>query len=226
MSKPGDQRAARQPGARQVMLWSEKPEVYEALREELYREFEPSGSSEEYLVQTLLDLRWRRRRLHHYEQITIQNRLAEIREDNQHSRHVDNLRSLASQFSQATSRNKVEALLASLSPLYINTIRQEWPLATGEDEKTWGAKIAKGLSSWKPEPRHEQAQEFMATLDIEAFDIALARIERLDAMIDRTIKRLMQLKTMKQMHARLEPKLINLPPAKDLQQQNGGGSPE
>ena len=50
--------------------------------------------------------------------------------------------------------------------------------------------------------------------------MALARIERLDAMIDRTIKRLMQIKTMKQMHGRLEPKLINLsatknPPAKD-----------
>jgi hypothetical protein len=29
-------------------------------------------------------------------------------------------------------------------------------------------------------------------------------------MIDRTIKRLMQVKTMKQMHSRLEPKLINL----------------
>jgi hypothetical protein len=37
-----------------------------------------------------------------------------------------------------------------------------------------------------------------------------ARIERLDAMIDRTIKRLMQIKTMKQMFDRLEPKLINV----------------
>ncbi len=33
-------------------------------------------------------------------------------------------------------------------------------------------------------------------------------------MIDRTIKRLMQVKTMKQMYGRLEPKLINLTPTK------------
>ena len=68
--------------------------------------------------------------------------------------------------------------------------------------------------------RHEQADEFIAMVDLEAFDMALARLERLDAMIDRTIKRLMQIKTMKQMHGRLEPKLINgsvtkNPPAQD-----------
>ena len=74
--------------------------------------------------------------------------------------------------------------------------------------------------SWKPAPRHEQADEFVEIVDLEEFDMALARIERLDAMIDRTIKRLMQVKTMKQMHRQLEPKLINLsaiksPPAQD-----------
>jgi hypothetical protein len=44
----------------------------------------------------------------------------------------------------------------------------------------------------------------------------LARIERLGAMIDRTIKRLMQLKSMKQMYRRLEPKLISIPAPKDV----------
>jgi hypothetical protein len=111
-------------------------------------------------------------------------------------------------------------LLATLSSLYSNTIRQRWPLQTGEDPNTWGPKIAKGLLSWKPPRRDEQADEFIATVDLETFDMALARIDRLDAMIDRTIKRLMQIKTMKQMYRRLEPKLINLyaiknPPAQD-----------
>jgi hypothetical protein len=52
--------------------------------------------------------------------------------------------------------------------------------------------------------------EFIEIIDFETFDQELARIERLDAMIDRTIKRLMQIKTMKQMLDRLEPKLINV----------------
>jgi hypothetical protein len=154
-------------------------------------------------------------------EITIQKRLDKIREENETSRHIENLRSFASEFNEATSVEKVEALLAPLSSLYSNTIRHQWPLqTTGENANTWGPEIAKGLLSWKPATRHEQADEFIAIIDLEAFDISLARIERLDAMIDRTTKRLMQIKTMKQMHGRLEPKLINgsaikSPPAQD-----------
>jgi hypothetical protein len=206
--------------AKEVMLWSERYEDYEALRADLYLEFTPSGSTEEYLVRTLLDLRWRRRRLDCHEQITIQKRLDEIREVNENSRHVENLRSFASEFDEADSVEKVETILSRLSPLYSNTIRGRWPLQAGEDTNTWGPTIAKGLLSWKPAPRHERADEFVEIVDLEEFDMALARIERLDAMIERTIKRLMQIKTMKQMHGRLEPKLINgsvtkNPPAQD-----------
>jgi hypothetical protein len=55
----------------------------------------------------------------------------------------------------------------------------------------------------------------LEVIDLDELDISLARIERLDAMIDRAIKRLMQVKTMKQMYGRLEPKLINLTPTKE-----------
>jgi len=222
MSNSSKKRNALKHGAnaKEVMLWSERYEDYEALRADLYLEFTPSGSTEEYLVRTLLDLRWRRRRLDCHEQITIQKRLDEIREVNENSRHVENLRSFASEFNEADSVEKVETILSRLSPLYSNTIRGRWPLQAGEDTNTWGPKIAKGLLSWKPAPRHEQADEFVEIVDLEEFDMALARIERLDAMIERTIKRLMQIKTMKQMHGRLEPKLINgsvtkNPPAQD-----------
>src|ERR1700694_1256035 len=109
--------------AKEVMLWSERYEDYESLRADLSLEFTPSGSTEEYLVQTLLDLRWRRRRLECHEQITIQKRLEKNREENENSRHIENLRSFAAQFDEATSAEKVEALLAPLSPLYRNTIR-------------------------------------------------------------------------------------------------------
>jgi len=54
--------------------------------------------------------------------------------------------------------------------------------------------------------------------------MALARIERLDAMIDRTIKRLMQLKTMKQMHGQLEPKLIEVSALKNPSALSESGS--
>jgi hypothetical protein len=150
--------------------------------------------------------------------------LDKIREENETSRHIENLRSFASEFNEATSGEKVEALLARLSPLYSNTVRHRWPTEAGDDASTWGPKIATGLLSWKPAPRHEQADEFIAIVDLEEFDMALARIERLDAMIDRTIKRLMQIKTMKQMYGRLEPKLINLSATNNQSAEDGAGN--
>ena len=107
-------------------------------------------------------------------------------------------------------------MLSLLSPLYRNTIRYRWPLRDGDDPNTWGPRIASGLSAWKPPVRHEEADEFIEAVDLVSFDQHLARIERLDAMIDRTIKRLVQLKSMKQMYRRLEPKLINIPASKDV----------
>jgi hypothetical protein len=211
--------------ATEVMLWSEKYQDYEALRDALYQEFSPSGSTEEYLVRTLLDLRWRRRRLECHEQIVIQQQLDKLHAENENSHHVDNLRSFAPEFDEATSVEQVEAVLAPLSPLYSNTIRNRWPFKTGDDPQKWGPKIAEGLLAWKPAPRHEQADEFVKILDLNEFDMALARIERLDAMIDRTIKRLMQLKTMKQMHSRLEPKLIDVSATKNLPAPGGKENP-
>src|ERR1700682_481272 len=65
--------------AKEVMLWSERYEDYEALRAGLNQEYTPDGSTEEYLVRSLFHLCWRRRRLDCLEQITIQKRLDEIR---------------------------------------------------------------------------------------------------------------------------------------------------
>ncbi len=212
--------------ATEVMLWSERYQDYEALRDALYQEFSPSGSTEEYLVRTLLDLRWRRRRLECHEQIVIQQRLDKIHEENEYSHHVDNLRSFAPEFAKATGVEQVEAVLARLSPIYRNTIGSKWPFKTGDDPQQWGPRIAEGLLAWKPAPRHEQADEFIKILDLDEFDMALARIERLDAMIDRTIKRLMQLKTMKQMHGQLEPKLIEVSALKNPPAPSESGSTE
>jgi hypothetical protein len=211
--------------AKEVMLWSERYEDYEALRDALYQEFTPFGSTEEYLIRTLLDLRWRKRRLECHEQIVTQQRLDKIHAENEYSHHVENLRSFAPEFAEANNVEQVEAVLATLSPIYRNTIRNKWPFKTGDDPQKWGPKIAEGLLAWKPAPRHEQADEFVKILDLDEFDIALARIERLDAMIDRTIKRLMQLKTMKQMHSRLEPKLIDVSATKNLPAPGGKESP-
>jgi hypothetical protein len=194
--------------AQEVMLWSEQYEDYEALRTGAYEEWFPDGLTEEFEVKTLIQLLWRRRRLDRYEQISTQKRLNEIRKNNEESRHIENLTAFASEFNAASAVEQVNALLSTLSPLYSNTIRSRWPLRDGDDPGKWGSRIASGLSAWKVPARHEEADEFLEAIDVEVFDRNLDRTERLDAMIDRTIKRLVQIKTMKQMYGRLKPKLI------------------
>ncbi len=223
MSKSRSKRNALKHGAsaQEVMLWSESYEDYEALRAGLREEWSPQGKTEEYEVNTLLNLLWRRRRLDRYEQIKMQKRLNAVREANQTSNHVENLCSFAPNFNEAKGVEQVEVMLSRLSPLYSNTIRQRWPLRDGEDPNTWGTRIASGLTAWKVPVRHEEGDEFIEIVDLDAIDEALARIERLDAMIDRTIKRIMQIKTMKQMYVRLEPKLINLSATKSFPAQEG-----
>ncbi len=206
--------------ATEVMLWSERYEDYEQLRAELYLEFSPSGSTEEYLVRTLLDLRWRRRRLDCYEQIIMQKELNEIREDNETSREIEKLAAVASEFEGADTVEKVEVIFSGLDPGYSEVIRSHWPLEARADPVAWGSKMRADLAR-RTTVRLEGPDQFIKIFDPDTFDDDLARIERLDAMIDRTIKRLIQVKTMKQMHARLEPKLIDLSATKNPPAQEG-----
>ena len=196
--------------ASEIMLWSETHEEYEALRAGAYQEWCPEGVTEEFEVNTLVQLLWRRRRFDRYEQIGTQKRLDHIRHGNEQSRHIANLKAFAPEFNAADTVEKVNAVLAQLSPLYRNTIHRDLPLKDGDDPCKWGSSIAIALSAWKAPARHEDADEFLATIDVEEmFDRNLVRIERMDAMIDRAIKRLVQIKAMKQMHGQLQPKLVN-----------------
>ena len=124
MSKKSNKQNALKHGAfaREVLLWSEKYEDYEALRVGIDLEYFPSGSSEQYLAQTLLDLLWRRKRLERHERITTQKRLDKIRYDNTTAHHIANLRAQAPGFKGATTVEQVEELLAILSPLYRSNI--------------------------------------------------------------------------------------------------------
>jgi hypothetical protein len=153
--------------AQEVMLWGETYPDYEALRTRAYEEWFPVGVTEEFEVDRLIDLLRRRGRLVRHEKISTQKRLDRIRNNNEQSRHIENLKALATEFNAADTSEKVNALLAQLSPVYSNTILRDWPLREGDDPAKWGATIASGLSAWKVPVRHEGADEFLAALDLE-----------------------------------------------------------
>jgi hypothetical protein len=196
--------------AKAVLLWGEKYEDYESLRAAFFKEYYPNGPSEEYLVEALFDLVWRRRRILRYEELQMQKHLTGVRKNNENSPHWANLSKLASAFEKLASAEEVEKQLALIDPLYCNTIRSKWPLAKDGDPKVWGDKIAKGLAAVKIPTVYEEGDEFIVVFESASIMLDAMSLERIDAQIETTLKRLVQTKTMKQALDRLHPKLITI----------------
>jgi len=193
----------------EIILWGETAKDFEGLRAALHEEWSPEGPTEEYEVETLTGLMWRRQRLDFYEKLKIRNRVIEVRQNNERSRFLEGLKSLSARFSAADSPEGVNELLGQLSPIQANAIRLNWPMTEGEASAGWGKQIASALSKLTIPKRHDEAGEFLAVVDAgEMFDRNLFRIERIDAAIGKSVKRLFQLKTMKQMYRQLQPKTI------------------
>jgi hypothetical protein len=222
MSKQSGRPNAQKHGAysRTVLLWGEAYEDYEALRAGAFKEYFPDGPSEEYLVESMVDLLWRRRRMVRYGEIKMHKQLTAIRENNESHSDWIKLRDLAGSFEKLTSAEEVEKQLSLLEPRYRNTILRDWPLAKCGDPKTWGGTIAKGLATVKVLPPCIEGDEFIKVVDPDSIELDLIRLERIDAQIERVFKRLMQTKTTKQALYRLHPQVITVSSANNSE---GGG---
>jgi hypothetical protein len=216
MSKSRSKRNALRHGvySREPMLPGEKIGDYETLQAELNEEWAPEGASERGLVGRLVALYWRRQRLERYEHLRLQQRLDEIHNKSEVSRHVQNLKNLGPQFGGAESVEAVEKILSRLSPLYVDIITGSVPQETFKNSPGWGAAIDTFLSRINPKDQLEGPAMFIAIVNPDSFEHEIARSERVDEAIDRTIKRLMQVKTAKQIFPKMRnaiagPRLIN-----------------
>jgi hypothetical protein len=209
--KPNALKHGAYSGPVQMFMWGEDPADYEALRNGVYAEYPPDGPSEVHLVETLVDLLWRRRRLDYYDSASTLKRLREVGEHNMFCNSAKQVRSFVLDFHKARTLEEVDLEIKKVSSVtgfdFSTLVSLWWPLAPGADPETWGPQIAKGVLRFGrgAEPYKEE-ENFVQGLDLKAMDEHLARIERLDALIEKTIKRLMQVKVMKQMHQTLEPK--------------------
>jgi hypothetical protein len=209
--------------SRKDMLPEEKFRDYEALREAHYDEWAPEGVTEQCLVDDLCKLRWRKRRMDQYDQIHLRQRHAQVRQRNYVNRHRNNLKNWGVKFSEAASVEVVEEILSGLSPFYVETITGWVPREKYEDPAQWGQEIGKFLSNLEVKDQLEGPDMFAAIVNPDLIETEISRSDRLDEAIDRKIKRLMQVKTAKQVfpnmrkNARPEPRLINAPASADRQ---------
>jgi hypothetical protein len=195
--------------AEQTMLWGETHEDYENLLQQLYQEFTPNGPMEENQVSRLVKAMWTRNRTDRFVQLKTHAKLVELKARNKISHLEEKLKLLAPNFLKAKNVKEVNELLDKLEdPACKQMILDAWPLKKCKSPNAWGSAIAEGLSALAPGKRFEDEEEFFRMVELFPIDEDFGTIERMDATIDRTLKRLMQLKTMKQMFRQLEPKLI------------------
>jgi hypothetical protein len=211
--------------SREMILPGERETEYRALRAELYDEYQPDGVSEEFLVDQIFLLMWKKRRLESFNKVRLYDRVVQAHTDNEANRHRKILKGLAPKFREATSVEAVEEIFSALNPVYVEVITGWVPCEKCKDPTQWGPAIGKFLSDLKPEVLQVPGL-FAATVNPNLMDQELSRSLRLDEAIDRSIKRFFQVKIAKQMFSsnrknpKPEPKLIN--PPREADQQSAG----
>jgi hypothetical protein len=219
--------------SRELILPGESRKEYERLLAELEAEYSPSGPSETYLVNHLASLLWRERRLQVYRRAKLEQRVRMIESKNRSSYWMGVLNSLAPQLAAATTAKEVEAILASehLTP---DAITFKIPQPPSDQEATWGPAIAEYLNKMEIPERLYGIDAFECAVDPIEMEREILQENRLHEEIDRTIKRLAQVKGYKQLGlvARLDvntSKLIEVSPNKAIEsarQHNNENSPE
>jgi hypothetical protein len=202
--------------SREVMFPGENIRDYNALASEFMEEWAPEGPTERGLVERLLGLYWRKQRLDRYEQEQLQRGVQRIHEDNEASRLIQEMKDWAPKFQDAASAEEVVQILAELDDAYSDFIADKVPYDESPDAPPRGPAIAKFLASLQPPARLEGPAKFIALVNPTFIQVEMARSDRIDEAIDRTVKRLMQVKTAKQILPNMRkaiatPKLISVP---------------
>lgn len=195
-----------------TMIPTETRRAFEDLHRELYEEFLPVGTTEEGLIRRLADLTWERDRLYRYLQFKMEIRKAELSDQVPRAQFFADLKSDAIEIRNAKIMEEVERFFSKVediangkqSPPEKCQQSQNW-----RDPKIPGKEIVEGLASLEIGPINDRDIFFKL---VEEFPIIerLKQFEQIDVAIDRTIKRFIQVKTMKQMYRQLEPKVISI----------------
>jgi hypothetical protein len=173
-----------------TLIAAETHRAFEKLHEELYEEYSPVGITEEHLVQRLAFLFLERDRLFRYLQFQIEDRQNELKGQFPAAQATKQFKSKAHEAQQAKFLKEAQEYLDEAEGITTGNDELFDKIAALPDRPSNGRELfSKLVEEFSILERHEQ-------------------FEKIDVTIDRTIKRLMQLKTMKQMHWQLEPKVI------------------
>jgi hypothetical protein len=194
--------------AKAAILPGERRQEFEALHSALVEEWAPVGRTEEDAVLSLAKGMWRKRRVQRY----LEAEVVKAELDPRHPAYND-LAGLLTfiAFMQAKPDVAIEEHSHFLPSHQINYLLEKFPQNDFESTSEWAQAVlgeistnllpdaAKSYRDERAMPDELLALKSTATLSQDLFKQELALEERIDAMIDRAIKRLIQTKALKQM---------------------------
>ena len=187
-----------------AILPGEDPREFDELRSALIAEWAPDGATEEEAVLSIAKAAWRKRRVQKFLEVQImKNRL-----DPNHASFDEffGLLGFAALLQSQPDRAFDEYASRCLRPDKISSLKSKFPRSEYASTSHWAQAIIREINSM-PESEILPGEagnvvglfQSFATVSNELFKQELALDERLDAMIDRAVKRLIQTKAMKQM---------------------------
>jgi hypothetical protein len=186
-----------------AILPGEDPREFDELHSALIAEWAPNGATEEEAVLSMAKGAWRKRRVQKFIEVQItRNQL-----DPNHASFDETLglRGFAALL-QCQPDTAFEYASRCLRPDKVSFFRSEFLRSKYTSTSRWAQAIIDEINSM-PESVELPGEagnvvrsfQFFATVSDDFFKQEFALDERLDAMIDRAIKRLAQIKAMKQM---------------------------
>jgi hypothetical protein len=185
--------------------------AFEDILRELYEEHSPVGITEEGLIRRLAVLFWERDELCRYLQFKMGIRQSELNRQLPYAQSIAGIKSRANEIKFARIIEEGKKLLSEF-----DATAQEGDDAAPKEsipERDRNAKMSGNafleVIASLPDVGPTNGRDIFLKM-VDEFPIIerLEQFEKIDVMIDRTIKRFMQVKTMKQMVRQAEPKLI------------------
>ena len=188
-----------------AILPGEDRREFEELHSAVIGEWVPAGATEEEAVLSIAKGVWRKRRVQKFLEVQLMKNIL----DPSHPSYDETLGLLgfAARMKLKPETAFEEYASRCLRADKINHLKQKFPRADFKSTLEWAQAIINEIDSLRAEasiPLREMADlvalcQSSATLSNDLFKQELALDERLDAMIDRAVKRLIQTKAMKQM---------------------------
>ncbi|MCK1438315.1 hypothetical protein [Bradyrhizobium sp. 15] len=182
-----------------VLLPHESRREYKRFVAEVVAEWCPNGPTEEMLVDRLIDLMWRQKRVKRHDDQLLQAHIDSVQTYNHSLPLRAALQAMAPEFALANTVEKVEKLLKKYK-IYADFVVHWVPRpADAEKEASWGTAISERLKKLDVSQVVEGPSEVTTFVNPTKIELQEDRMGRLDERILTVTKRLVQVKASKEL---------------------------